>query len=127
MPKIIYKVLLIISLGFNIALYFGWLGLDQYKGIVDKWVQTTKDIANDPSTKEFLEMSKQKFKDAYWENIENLKVELKWKTKEAAMNYMMDNYSWINLSDMAQIIEDADLEEMVNDTKDTVENNIPSK
>ena len=63
------KILLIISLWFNIALYFNWIDVGQYKSYIDKWVQMGQEMEIWEKIGEFWETLKTKV----WENdLDNL-------------------------------------------------------
>lgn len=106
----IIRILLIISLIFNVALYFGWIDVGQYRNYVDKWFQVSKDLTdetkrNEMLNQDWLKLAKDKLSEKYWKDLEKVKQDLKSKSEQQIKDYLKKTYTWLNDQEIDKVTD----------------------
>lgn len=106
----IYKILLFVSLVFNIALYFGWIDVGQYRNYVDKWFEVSKDLTDENKrnqllNQDWLNLAKEQLLQKYWKDLEKIKLDLKSKSQQEVKDYLKKNYTWLNDQQIEKVSE----------------------
>lgn len=106
---ILIKIILWISLAFNVALYFGWIDVGQYRNYVDKWIQTSKDIIQSPEFQTALTSAGDKLKQAYGKDLEQaqlqIKAQIRTQGEAKAREYIKKNFSGLNDTEITALLE----------------------
>ena len=91
----ICKLILIVSLVFNILLYFGIIDLGQYRGYIDKWIEIWKKAYNSEEMQQFIDLgwkiirnTKEDVVANFWDDYEMLKS----KSKDEIKKYLKEKY-----------------------------------
>lgn len=111
MEKLILKVLLALSLFFNVSLYFWWMDLGQYRNYVDKWIETWKEILTSQEFANLKTSAISKITNAYSWDIDKLKTKIIsdiWKYWEDKTKDMLQEQYWkLDEKEIDVLIEDA--------------------
>lgn len=109
--NLLLKVLLIVSLFFNVALYFGWIDVGQYRDYVDQWIQSWRDIWNSEERKNLFNLVWEKFTQLYWSDVNVLLEDAKQKIKDygtqKATEMLQEQYDKLDASDINTLVEQA--------------------
>ncbi|MCT4617569.1 MAG: hypothetical protein N4A38_05170 [Candidatus Gracilibacteria bacterium] len=110
MMGLITRILLIASLFFNAALYYGWMDLGQYRTYIDKLAKSGQEIIESDQFKNLLTLIQDKFKEAYGEDIAKLEEEVKTKIQEVgeekAVELVQEKYNKLTEADIQTIADE---------------------
>lgn len=112
----ILKIALMISLFFNVALYYDLMDIDQYKNYVDKTISDVKDITDSEEFKNLQSLVKDKFTSVYQENVWDIGLDtitswiqetVKKEWISAAAKTLSEQYPALSEEQINQLIEAA--------------------
>lgn len=104
----IKNIIILISLWFNILLYFWIIDVLQYKNIVDKWIQTWKDIATSEEVKNLWNSISSKLSKTYWDDFNEIKNTINNKIKEnwnVSLEEVQKEFPELSIDDFNEIKE----------------------
>lgn len=130
MINFIVRILFLISLGFNVALYFGWIDVWQYREYVDRGIKMWQEIAESEELADLGNLFKSKLQENFWEEFDWLLSEaqdlVKRKWVDYAQKALQSKYSEFSSGDINQLVEyagsemlKASLEENMSDIQTT--------
>ena len=105
-----------ISLFFNVALYYDLMDIDQYKNYVDKTISDVKDITDSEEFKNLQSLVKDKFTSVYQENVWDIGLDtitswiqetVKKEWISAAAKTLSEQYPALSEEQINQLIEAA--------------------
>lgn len=121
MINFIIRIILLISLAFNIALYYGWMDIGQYRNYVDKSIEDLKEIANSDEVKNLGNLIGDKLKENTDELQSNLDLEQVAKDLQKNIIEVGVNQAKENLEKEYKDLTQAQIDEIVKAARETLE------
>jgi hypothetical protein len=109
MINFIIKILFIFSLWFNVALYFDWIDIWQYREYVDKGIQIWQEIGESEELANLWNLFKTKLEENFGEDFDNMLGEaeslIKKRWTDYAQKVLKSKYSNFSSGDINNLIE----------------------
>jgi len=115
MVTFVTRIVLVASLFFNAALYYGWMDLGQYRTYIDNLAKDGQKIIESEQFQSLLSSVQEKVKELYDKNIEEIEKEVEAKIKEvweeAAVDFIQGKYNKLTESDVKTIADEVTKDE----------------